>query len=128
VAEHSIGVHGREQQGAQRATEQSWTGRRKTQPTEFLLPATMRWMARLPSEFRPIATGRAFPRIANMLASLWGKPAEFSNYLDDLFIDKRGGRQGFPADALAELYALKAYYAISRPTSPTTQDAAKQPR
>jgi hypothetical protein len=116
------------QQGVPRAPEQNWTGRRKAKPAEFLFPTTMRWMATMPSEFQPTAIGEAFPRIANALAALWTRPDAFMSYLDDLLIDKRGGRQGFPIDALAELHALSGYYAVSRPDGSVVRGRAKQPR
>jgi len=30
--------------------------------------------------------------------------------MDDLLVDKRGNRQGFPVDVLKELFELRAYY------------------
>jgi hypothetical protein len=116
------------QQGVPRAPGQNWTGRRKAKPAEFLFPTTMRWTATLPSEFQPTAIGEAFPRIANALAALWTRPDAFMSYLDDLLIDKRGGRQGFPIGALAELHALSGYYAVSRPHRSVVRGRAKQPR
>lgn len=115
VAEHGVGSQRDQQQGVPCAPEQNWTGRRKAKPAEFLFPTTMRWMATLPPEFQPTTIGRTFPRIANALAALWTRSDAFSSYLDDLLIDKRGARQGFPIDALAELHALRGYYAVSRP-------------
>jgi hypothetical protein len=38
-------------------------------------------------------------------------------YLDDLLVDKRGNRQGFPLDILRELFALRAYYDQLHPGS-----------
>ena len=87
-----------------------WISRRKAKPTEFLLPRTVRWMATLPLEFQPTATGEAFPRIANALAGVWFAP-ELTSYLDDLLASKRGRRQGFPVRVLGELHALRAYRA-----------------
>ena len=37
-------------------------------------------MAALPFEFQPTATARAFPRIANQLATLWPMPGELGSY------------------------------------------------
>ena len=115
VAEHIAGPQGDEQQGVPRTPEQDWNAKRKEKPAEFLFPTTVRWMETLPSEFQPTAIGKGFPRIANTLAALWTRPDAFMSYLDDLLIDKRGGRQGFPIDALTELHALAGYYAVSRP-------------
>jgi hypothetical protein len=127
VAERGVGSQGDKQQGVPRAPEQNWTGRRKAKPAEFLFPTTMRWMVTLPSEFQPTAIGKAFPRIANTLAALWTRPEAFTSYLDDLLIDKRGARQGFPIDALAELHALRAYYAVSRPDRLVVRSRSEQP-
>ena len=93
------------------APEQDWTSRRRVTPAENLLPATERWLAGLPPEIRPAATRDAFPRIANTLALLWARPEQFTGFLDELFIDRRGGRRGFPLPVLQELHALKTYYA-----------------
>jgi hypothetical protein len=108
--------------------EQDWARRRKAKPAEFLLPTTMRWMATLPPEFQPRAIGKAFPRIANALAALWTRPDAFTSYLDDLLIDSRGARQGFPIDVLAELHALSGYCAASRRDRSVAQNGSRQPR
>ena len=93
----------------------NWSGQRKQRPTEVLLPRTVRWIAGLPFEFQPTATARAFPRIANQLATLWPMPRELSSYFIELFVDNRGGRQGFPIRVLSELHALRQYYASLHP-------------
>jgi hypothetical protein len=111
VAGHTTGPQRDKQQGVRGAPEQDWTGRRKAEPAQFLFPTTVRWMQSLPSEFQPTTLGKAFPRIANTLAALWTRPNEFMSYLNDLLIDNRGGRQGFPTDVLTELHALTDYYA-----------------
>ena len=58
-----------------------------------------------------------FPRIANLLAALWQDPNSLRRYVDDLLVDKRGNRQGFPVDVLRELFALRAYYDEMHPRS-----------
>ena len=115
ATERSDVLHRRDQEGGPRAGEQVWTRQRKARPAGFLFPTTMRWIASLPSEFRPMAIGEAFPRIANALASRWSSPDAFTNYLDDLLTDRRGGRLGFPTDVLAELHALSGYYSVAHP-------------
>jgi hypothetical protein len=52
---------------------------------------------------------RHYPRIANVLALSWNDPASVREYLFDLLIDRRGGREGFPEDVRAELLVLRAY-------------------
>jgi len=75
----------------------------------------MYWIAALPVEFQPTATARAFPRIANQLATLWPMPGEMASYFIELLVDNRGGRQGFPIRVLSELHALRQYYASLHP-------------
>ena len=84
--------------------------RRWTQPFDQPLPATARWVASLPEHVQPLALLQQFPRIANALARVWHDNLESRLYLDDLLIDRRGGRQGFPADVHHELLVLREHY------------------
>lgn len=79
-------------------------------PAETLLPATARWIGSLPVEFQPKTISEAFPRIANVLAALWTR-RDALDYLNELLVDKRRGRQGFPMKVSGELHALRAYCA-----------------
>jgi len=83
---------------------------RKAAPRNEPFPATFRWVAGLPREVRPLALLQQFPRIANMLAQSWHDPAAFREYMFDLLIDRRGGRQGFEQDVRSELLRLRAYF------------------
>jgi hypothetical protein len=83
---------------------------RKRWPATEPLPATFKWMARLPHAVRPLAVLRQFPRVANSLAAAWWDREAFRACLYDLLVDKRGNRQGFPADVEAELLALRHYF------------------
>ncbi len=60
------------------------------------------------------------------MAAMWPDPNSFRRYMDDLLVDKRGNRQGFPVDVLRELFELRAYYDelhpnISRPWESLTR-------
>ena len=56
----------------------------------------------------PIPTlAKGLPHIVDRLAACWAAPFDVVDVLDDLLVDRRGGRRGFPADALAELLALR---------------------
>ena len=90
---------------------EDWTEQRRSRVSEILLPRTSRWIATLPVDFQVPATAEAFPRIANELAALWSEQEELTDYLDELLMDRRGRRQGFPARVLSELHALRAYCA-----------------
>jgi hypothetical protein len=48
------------------------------------------------NRFLPIHLACRFPRVLNQIARLWNRPARLDDYFDDLLIDRRGGRQGFP--------------------------------
>ena len=47
----------------------------------------------------------AYPRVADRIRTLWGTP-QCDAYLDELLIDRRGGRQGFPPDVVSALLLL----------------------
>jgi hypothetical protein len=113
VTEHIHGRESRERESVPAPPEPDWTLRRKARPPETLLPMTARWMTFLP--FQPVALANKFPRIANTLATLWARPDSIRAYMNDLLVDKRGGRKGFPTDVLGELHALNAYYATLHP-------------
>lgn len=84
--------------------------------SEDLAAPTFKWLATIPKEIRPDALAHQFPRIANRLAEIWKRPLQCERYLDDLTIDRRGGRKGFPPDVAAEITALKAYFLRSTKT------------
>jgi hypothetical protein len=113
VAEHIAAPENRQRESAAVAPEHDWTLQRKARPPETLLPMTARWMTFLP--FQPVALANKFPRIANTLATLWARPDSLRAYMNDLLVDKRRGRKGFPIEVLGELHALKAYYATLHP-------------
>jgi len=48
------------------------------------------------------ALERKFPRIVNELCRRW-RARDVDEYVDNLLIDNRGNRMGFPADVLDEL-------------------------
>ena len=102
---------------AQAQNDVDWTTQRSTEPASGLLRPTAQWAAALPSPVVPHALLSKFPRIGNLLAVLWQDPASLRRYLDDLLVDKRGNRQGFPLEALRELGALRAHYEELHPGS-----------
>ena len=88
---------------------------RKVAPTDEPLAQTVTWAAKLPRDIRPMALLRSFPRIANLLAVTWTEPTAFRPYIDELFVDRRGNRQGFPPEVMEELFALRAFYEEMHP-------------
>ena len=94
----------------QTSIPRDYRGLRRRQPLDDALPATIGWIANLPDEVRPLALLRQFPRIANVVARAWNDAAEIQAVLEDLLIDRRGGRRGFPLDVTEELLVLRDYY------------------
>ena len=78
-----------------------------------LQPRAFKFLAALPPGLRPLKTGEKYPRIVNQLALLNGEPAGFDIYLDELLIDSRGNRQGFPQDVADELYRLRTFCEVA---------------
>ena len=97
--------------------------RRKPQPPEPLAPETIRWLAGLPSDVRPTAMPSQYTRIANRMAQVWGTPHTCLGYLEDLLLDRRGDREGFPFEVALELAGLKDHYeTVVHPTAQTAWD------
>jgi len=97
---------------APRTDTKDWSRSRKARPMDQLLPTSTKWIESLPVEQRPTALIAQFPRIVNLLALEWRKPAACRAYFDELLIDHRGNRKGFPPDVHEDLQKLRVYYAI----------------
>jgi hypothetical protein len=67
-------------------------------------------MSALDQSLRPAVLAARYPRIVNKVAELWRRPRLMDRYFDELLLDDRGNRQGFPLDILLELTALKEHY------------------
>jgi hypothetical protein len=98
-------------------SEAEFSKRRTTEPANGLLKPTFAWASTLPIDVQPRTLLYKFPRIANLLAAMWPDPNSFRRYVDDLLVDKRGNRQGFPVEVLRELFALRAHYDEMHPDS-----------
>lgn len=83
---------------------------RKSQPVTILLPRTRQWLMALPPAVRPRALAMQFARIANLLCASWEHPPDCRRYINDLLIDRRGGRRGFPKPVAREIQVLSEYY------------------
>lgn len=80
--------------------------------------AAIRLLEHLPAHLRLVALRGLYPRLLNRLAAAWGDAAAFDAEVDSLVIDRRGGRQGFPFEVLAELTELREYHRSIRPRGP----------
>lgn len=97
------------------------TRERRAQPAEFLLPIARRWLESLPPTVQPRALARRFPRLVNRLADAWGDDPSLTLLFDELLIDHRGDRAGFPPPVKADLHRLWRYWHRERaaPTGDT---------
>jgi hypothetical protein len=72
----------------------------------------------IPRDSKPVEICKNFPHIMNLIAASWHEPKAFVKTLDELLMDERGGRQGFPFAIIVELTDLREYYfAAVRPES-----------
>lgn len=82
-------------------------------PEARLAEHARHWLEKLPENVRPNAVVEQFPRIANQLSSLWKHPDELLEYIDELLVDRRGKRAGFPMEVAMELASIKDYYEMN---------------
>lgn len=92
--------------------DKDWTAMRHSEEAAQVKvnKEVMAWLSQLPAEVRPRALAIQYPRIFNKIAELWARPLLCEKYLDELLMDERGTRQGFPADVATELTALKTHF------------------
>jgi hypothetical protein len=57
------------------------------------------------TELYPVQLERDFPHILEKLMALWGTP-EFDTLAQELLLNTRNGRAGFPPDVAVELFHL----------------------
>ena len=81
------------------------------------------WLKELPPNIVPVALASRFPRIVNRLSRFWDSPGMMKQCFHELLVLRRSGRQGFPEDALRELFALEQYYHESHKTDQTESGA-----
>lgn len=110
----------REKDGKADNKGSEWENRRKPPaPDDLQLQeATRKWIDTLPEKVQPRHLARLYPRVANRLATVWDQASARERELDDLLIDKRGNRQGFPLQVAAEIMALKVHFAKAPAENP----------
>jgi hypothetical protein len=78
---------------------------------EALTGTTRGWLRRLPAGRRPLHLCERFPRVANRIAWCWADATLADQVFDDLLVDRRGGREGFPRVIVVELRRLREFRA-----------------
>lgn len=76
---------------------------------QALTGTSRRWLRQLPPRRRPLRLCEAHPRVVNRIAWCWPDVLLREQVLDDLLVDRRGGRQGFPAPMVRELQRLREF-------------------
>jgi hypothetical protein len=102
--------------------------RSKAEPTNIALPRTLAWAATLPADVQPTALIRLYGRIANVLALDWNDPLAIAADFDQLLIDRRVSRKGFPPIIVTELRALARHYGSGQPSPHASQTTASHSR
>jgi hypothetical protein len=92
--------------------EENWDAKRQPViPSDLKLDGESAvWLMSLPSNLRPLHLARKFPRIANKLAEAWKRPVNCDKVFDELMMDHRGTRKGFPHEVAKEIADLRGYY------------------
>ncbi|NDP42705.1 MAG: hypothetical protein GZ089_08320 [Aromatoleum sp.] len=103
-------VSAQESPGTAPRAEDSGARLRRLAPSDQPFAPTLKWVASLPPNVQPLDLLRHFPRIANSMAGAWNDPKAFRAQMDDLLIDRRSGREGFPTRILGELLTLRLHY------------------
>jgi hypothetical protein len=89
---------------------ENWEGKRTPQQAEPLSDDARAWIAELPEAVQPRQLAIRYARLANRLCKVWGERLACERLLDDLMMDRRGGRKGFPLQVANELATLRDYY------------------
>ncbi|QRX81331.1 hypothetical protein [Glaciimonas sp. PAMC28666] len=88
--------------------------RRSESPSDVKLnAATYKWVLTLPVEVWPLWLMKYFPRIANQFADTWGYRSACEALFEQLLMDQRGTRKGFPMTISREIMALKLCFESS---------------
>ena len=91
----------------------AWLARRRPRVAtdRALAGTTIDWLLRLPKDLRPQKLCEQLPRLANQIANAWCDPVQCVAAIDDLLIDRRGGRRGLPIALRQEVQALRDFLA-----------------
>ena len=89
---------------------EDWEAKRTPTNAEPLGDEARAWMSGLPEAVQPRQLALRYARLANKLCKVWTAQAQCERLLDDLMMDRRGGRKGFPLQVANELATLRDYY------------------
>jgi hypothetical protein len=78
-------------------------------PSAELTDEARRLLVSLETRVALTQSAARYPRVLNRIATAWSRPAELERALNDLLLDARGNRQGFPPEVVTELASLRDY-------------------
>lgn len=109
IAEARAALHG---QDIKPQEDPKWAEQRKPPiPSDVALQAeTQDWLVAMPERVRPRHLPHQFPRVANKIFSAWKRPEICIKVFDELMMDSRGTRKGFPLEVAREITNLRVYY------------------
>jgi len=81
-----------------------------SKPLPAIGPFAEQWYANLPEKIRPTVLRCKFPHILERIQREWESPRGLEKLFNNLMVDDRGGRQGFPFNAVREIHILRDYY------------------
>jgi hypothetical protein len=90
-------------------TQANWKRRDSGVLDQSLQSFTEMWLKGIPENVRPLNCAEHYPRVLNKIAALWSLNERCMDYLNELVIDVRGGRQGFSYGVLGELRRLRTH-------------------
>jgi hypothetical protein len=92
------------------AVEEAKAKAKRGAPRAELDQRSKQILAAIPADIRPNHIISTFPHIMKLISKSWHEPKEFVKTLDELLIDDRGNRVGFPFAVIVELTDLREYY------------------
>ena len=107
---------------AGRAGSLKFMRERRALPVAFLLLHTQEWLDTFPRRVQPYALCKLYPRIANLIAAKWADTEALRAYFDELLVDRRRGRRGFPLEVLNDLCVLRENHAAFHPHATGKRD------
>ena len=115
-AQHALAEHDAEVAPAMKPKD--WSAKRQALDAEQIRinKDVLAWLEQLPPEVRPKELAIQYPRIFNKIVELWRRPLLCEKYLDELLMDERGTRKGFPEDVATELTVLKNHFLVHAKT------------
>lgn len=102
----------------------SWDSRRRPHrhTDQALILDAEGWLATLPQDAPALTLAARFPRIVNNIVARLANPFELADYMDQLLVDRRGNRAGFPVPVMTDLIRLNSHFVKTHryPDAPPT--------